>query len=419
MKRFCFLLIIAAVFYYILPSTSYAIPTFAKKYGFSCTMCHVAFTKLNDYGQKFRDNGYQIAGQEGKEKNVFETPPPLSIRTMTGFSVYSSDKGTSSGFNIYGFDLLAAGMLHKNISFLLIYTPRIDSPSGDYTGSKNGTNPSQEASLESASIVFSNLVKDALNIRIGKFEPAYQAFSSKRSFYIFEPYEIYSFTTPLNNYSFENNQLGIEASGRLKYGIKYGAGIINGNGPDPDNNKYKDAYFNLNKTFGKGEGQTAGQKIGIFGYYGMQPTIITGAMISPTGETDGSQNKPFYRVGADCSLNWKTLNIQGLFMKGVDDKALNNLKSGKEYDYTGGLIEADWANFIDNRLVASLLYNWITPPSYDSAHEINAYSALMRYYLGDWTSVNISIHAEYTHRITGKSNEFKENLFSMAMDYVF
>ncbi len=419
MKKLFYIILIFFFVYLAFPDKSWSIPAFARKYGFNCNMCHTAYTKLNDFGQRFRDNGYQIPGQEGKEKNVFQTSPPISLRTTTGFSMYNSDHGTTAGFNIFGFDFLAAGVLHKNISFLLIYTPRIDEPAADYQGPGNGDNPVQFATLESVGLVFSNIIQDALNLRIGRFEPAYHMFSSKRSYYLFQPYEIYTFTTPADNYVFDDNQIGIEATGHFRNGFKYGAGFINGNGANPDNNKYKDIYATISQTFGRGEGQSAGQRLGVFGYYGWQPLDLPGGVIAPTGETDGTDNKSFTRFGGSASLNWKTFNLQGLFMKGIDDKVFNSLEPTKKYEYTGGFVELDYAGLLDNRLVLSGLFNWVTPPSYNSNNQINAFSALIRYYLGDWTAVNVAIHAEYTHRQIGKSNTFKDDIFALLLDFDF
>jgi hypothetical protein len=241
-----------------------AIPAFARKYGFNCSMCHAGFTKLNDFGQRFRDNGYQIPGQAGKEKTVFETAPPIAMRLPVGHTTYNTKAGTTNSFNLYGFDLLAAGVLHKNISFLMIYTPRIDEPSAYFSGSDSSNNSaSQYGALESVSLVFSNIIPNVLNIRVGRFEPGYHMFSSKRSFYIFQPYEVYSMTTPNNSYVFDDNQIGIEASGHFQNGFKYTTGIVSGNGSNPDNNSRKDVYLSLSQTFGKGDGQTAGQRFGI------------------------------------------------------------------------------------------------------------------------------------------------------------
>jgi hypothetical protein len=402
----------------MLPQLSLAIPAFARKYGFNCNMCHTSFIKLNDFGQRFRNNGYQIPAQEGGEKSVFETAPPISIRTQTGLEYAHTTNRSTLGFNLIGFDFLAAGVMHKDVSFLFIYTPRIDEPAADYTGSDNGRNPSQLATLESANMVFSNIVKDKLNCRVGRFEPAYHDISSKRSYYIMEPYEVYAFQSPAGGYLFNDNQMGIEATGRLKCGFGYAGGVVNGTGSAPDNNKSKDFYGAIYQVFGRGEGQSAGQRIGLFGYYGWQPSAPD-SVIGLLPEGNGQSNKGLYRIGGNVSLNWRTVNLRAMILHGADNKALNSLDTTVDYKYTGGFVELDYVTLWNNRLLLSAMYNWVSPPSYDNNNKISAVSALARYYLGDWIAVNVALHAEYTHRQTGKDNPFKEDIFAMLVDFDF
>jgi hypothetical protein len=419
MNKRTILILGAAVALFAFSQSLWAIPAFARKYSFNCNMCHVGYPKLNDWGQRFRDNGYQIPGQEGKEKTVFQTAIPLAFRTTAGNSIYSNASGDTNSFHIYGLDLLAGGVLHKNISFLFIYTPRIDEPSADLWGPGHGDNPSQLAAVESANLVFSNLIKDKLNLRIGRFEPAFQLLSSKRLYYILEPYEFYNFMGSQNGFDFSANQLGIEATGRFKPGIKYALGYINGTGANPDNNKAKDIYLALSETFGKGEGQTAGQRVGLFAYFGWQPTDFTNLTVSPLGDANGQVNQGFYRLGGDVSLNWRTFNLQAMAFEGVDNKAFNSHDPLKDYSFWGGVIQLDWAGLANNRLVASAMYNWVRPPDEDALHKLDAFSALVRYYLGSWAAVNVALHAEYTHRSTGDLTPVREDLFTILLDFDF
>jgi hypothetical protein len=396
-----------------------AIPAFARKHGFNCNMCHTAYPKLNDFGQRFRNNGYQIPGQSGLESTVFESALPLALRTTAGYTVSTNTNGTTAGFGLYGLDMLAAGVLHKNISFMFIYTPRIDEPSADFHGPDNGANPAQTAAIESASLVFSNLAGEKLNLRIGRFEPAYHLFSSKRPYYIGQTYEIYAFAPGYNRFAFADNQIGIEASGRFKPGLNYSLGFINGSGAAPDNNRGKDFYVTLGKTFGKGEGQSAGQRLGVFGYFGSQPADFSGTVVAPTGETNGKDNRSFYRFGGNLSLNWKMVNLQAMIMKGSDNKAFNTADPNQDYSFWGGFVQLDLAALANNRLVASLLYNWVRPPAYDSPNRVTGYGALLRYYLGSWTAVNIALHAEYSHRILGVDHALKDDVFTLLLDFDF
>jgi hypothetical protein len=405
----------------VLGQTALAIPAFARKHGFNCNMCHVGFTKLNDFGQRFRDNGYQIPGQQGRERTVFETAFPLAFRTTAGYSLYGTGGQTAGGFHIYNLDLLSGGVLHKNISYMFIYTPRIDEPAADFNGPGPGDNPAQLAAIESAAVVFSNIVRDKLNLRIGRFEPDFHLLSSKRSYYILQPYEIYDFAGARSSFDFSANQIGIEATGRFNPGLRYALGYINGTGGNPDNNKFNDLYATVSKVLCKGEGQSAGQRVGVFGYLGWQPTA-PGTMISPLGDNDGGANRTYSRVGGDISLNWKTFNLEGLAFFGSDNRAFNPVDQTRRYDFWGGVAELDWAGCFDNRLVASVMYNWVRPPSYDSAgsgFRVDAYSALARYYVGSWSAVNVAIHAEFTHRRLGSVAPITDNLVTLLLDFAF
>src|SRR5438876_88205 len=99
-----------------------AIPAFARKYGFSCNVCHVpGFPKLNDTGNIFRDQGYQLGGDgdlpthEGITMGYF----PLSFRTTVGYqaaNVRTDGSGVSTGgFGFTGLDILSFGLLHRDI----------------------------------------------------------------------------------------------------------------------------------------------------------------------------------------------------------------------------------------------------------------------------------------------------------------
>src|SRR2546425_6439166 len=57
-----------------------AIPAFARKYGLPCSACHEAWPKLNSFGQKFKDEGYQIGND--RDAPIYQQPSywPISMR---------------------------------------------------------------------------------------------------------------------------------------------------------------------------------------------------------------------------------------------------------------------------------------------------------------------------------------------------
>src|SRR5512140_1777641 len=65
-----------------------AIPAFARKYDMKCNVCHVpGFPKLNDFGNLFRDRGYQMGSDA--DLPVYEGITmgfwPVSFRTTVGY----------------------------------------------------------------------------------------------------------------------------------------------------------------------------------------------------------------------------------------------------------------------------------------------------------------------------------------------
>src|SRR5215469_7345520 len=60
-----------------------AIPAFARKYGLRCSACHESWPMLNYFGQKFKDNGYQLMND--KDAPIWQNPSywPVTFRMTT------------------------------------------------------------------------------------------------------------------------------------------------------------------------------------------------------------------------------------------------------------------------------------------------------------------------------------------------
>ncbi len=110
----------------------YAIPAFARKYGMPCSACHEAWPKLNNFGQTFKDNGYQMGND--RDAPIFQQPAywPVSFRMTPHWHRVSVDRAdicnpatgcdpatgnttegrlTTHGFDLSGMDILTAGTL--------------------------------------------------------------------------------------------------------------------------------------------------------------------------------------------------------------------------------------------------------------------------------------------------------------------
>ncbi len=59
---------------------AHAVPAFARKYGLRCSACHESWPMLNYFGQKFKDNGYQLMND--RDSPIWQNPSywPVTFR---------------------------------------------------------------------------------------------------------------------------------------------------------------------------------------------------------------------------------------------------------------------------------------------------------------------------------------------------
>jgi hypothetical protein len=108
-----------------------ALPAFARKYGLRCSACHESWPMLNYFGQKFKDNGYQLMND--RDAPIWQNPgywpvtfriTPIWHRVSTGkvdIDTYSGgvlsgsaiQRVTSSGFDLSGLDFHTGGTLNR------------------------------------------------------------------------------------------------------------------------------------------------------------------------------------------------------------------------------------------------------------------------------------------------------------------
>jgi hypothetical protein len=318
-----------------------AIPAFARKYGMPCSSCHEAWPKLSPFGQNFKDNGYQMGND--RDAPIFQSPAywPIAIRTTPQWHRESTNRVavdgplgpntaegqvTTHGFDYSGLDILTAGTLAKNISFLFV-------PSADETGAFH---------IESANVRFSNLLKSPwLNIKVGKFELDL-LHSEKRGLTLSGNgggYQNYHFQ-PVGESSYVfgigDNQVGVEWMGHSKNDrTRVSAALLSSNDGTPGlpTSRGYDGYFSASHAFEVG---TLGvQRVGAFAYIGQAPTYFQftsgGAGIAGTG----IGNKAFYRVGLIGMWYVKKLDVTTMYFRGSDSAFLATNTPGNQPLPTG------------------------------------------------------------------------------------
>ncbi len=280
-----------------------AIPAFARKYGLRCSACHESWPMLNYFGQKFKDNGYQLMND--RDAPIWQNPGywpvtfriiPLWHRVSQGKQVVDNTGGpgqteqriTSSGFDISGLDFHTGGTLEKNYSFYVL-------PSSDNAGNFH---------FETVMARLDNLFGSPwLNVKLGKFELD-NLLSEKRILTLTGNggiYQLYHFIPQGDGNVFGqmgDNQLGVEVMGHSANDrTRYSAALLSSNdgqvGLPYGANSYS-AFFAASQAFDAGK--LGVQRVGFYAMLGEAPTSwLTNGGVPIAGS--GTQNKGFSREG--------------------------------------------------------------------------------------------------------------------------
>jgi hypothetical protein len=279
-----------------------ALPAFARKYGLRCSACHESWPMLNYFGQKFKDNGYQLMND--RDAPIWQNPGywpvtfriiPIWHRVSTGKVAVDQGSGvarvTTSGFDLSGLDFHTGGTLEKNFSFYVL-------PSSDATASFH---------FETVMARLDNLFGSPwLNVKLGKFELD-NLLSEKRILTLTGNggiYQLYHFIPQGDGNVFGqmgDNQLGVEVMGhsyndRTRYSVAL-LSSVDGNVGLPYGSAYT-AFITGSQAFDAGKAGV--QRVGFYAMIGEAPTYYltqtSAGVTTPLGGS-GISNKGFSREG--------------------------------------------------------------------------------------------------------------------------
>ena len=391
------------------------IPAFARKYSLPCSACHTAWPELNSFGQKFRDNGYQLGND--RDAPIWQNPSyfPLAIRTTpqwhmerTSHQPVDAVRGdatsgkvertiTQQGFDLSGVDLLFIGTLHKNISFGFI-------PSSDNTGSIH---------LEAAYVRFDDLLNTHwANVKFGKFELD-NLVSEKRFFFLSANggiYQSYHFVPvgDATTFGLGDNQIGIEVSGHSANSYtRYSASVLGGTDGEVGvaSGQSYDAAFAISQAFDAG--RLGIQRIGAYAYLGRRPTAFETVDGTPVPGS-GTINKPFQRLGVAGDFFFGNFELLPLYMHATDNAFLGTATPGDQPlpagaqnpAWNAGFLEAHY--YVNQQFILTQRSELIRmsrqalATTQSNLGNIDAYSFGYRWYPFMTSRAGLAWHTEYS-----------------------
>jgi hypothetical protein len=314
---------------------------------------------LNNFGQTFKDNGYQLGND--RDAPIYQEPAywPITFRMTPNWHRENNNRRqvdivpgnsssgkvessiTSSGFDVSSLDIVTAGTLYKNISFFV--QPFINSNS---------------SALAQAWVRLDNLGGSRwLNLKMGRFELD-EPVSQERILSLNTTggsYYNYFFTPPGDSNSFSGiggAQLGVELLGHSDNDYtRYSVSVLssnNGQAGLPTNQTY-DVYGNFTQAVElPGLGL---QRFGVYGYLGQAPTFFQTNGGRPIPGT-GTGNRSFYRTGAYGLWYAGKFDFSTFFIHGQDNVFIGNSVSADDPSklpagaagpsWNGGFVEAHY-----------------------------------------------------------------------------
>src|ERR1700677_336480 len=400
-----------------------AIPAFARKYGLRCSACHESWPMLNFFGQKFKDNGYQLMND--RDAPIWQNPGywPVTFRmtpiwhrvrtnlVATDQSPTGEQKITSSGFDLSGLDFHTGGTLEKNFSFYLL-------PSSDPTGAFH---------FETVMARVDNIGNSPwLNVKLGKFELD-NLLSEKRILTLTANggiYQLYHFIPLHDGNTFGqmgDNQLGLELLGHSADDrTRYSVSLLSSNDGTTQLPYGEESY----STFITGSqafdaGRLGVQRLGFYVMAGEAPTgwLTSGGVPIPGS---GTANKGYSREGfvgqfylgphADVTVVTQHGSDSAWFGQGygdfIDGVAANNNLPGTTFlcvsrnpTWNGGLIRPHYV--ISPQMIFIGRYETIrvsqqsTPGTPSNVGNISTYTLGYRYNPFMTSRAGFAYHGEY------------------------
>jgi len=384
--------------------TSTAIPAFARKYGLRCSACHTVWPELNAFGQRFKDNGYQLGND--RDSPIWQAPSywPIAVRTTPQFHLESTTKQqvdavpgdptsglvektiTQSGFDLSGVDLLMFGTLYQNITFGFVAT--LEPP---------------EVGVEAAFVRFDNLGSSPwANLKVGKFELDNLLSEKRITWLSANGGSLFAYHyVPVNggaSFGMGDNQIGAEFSGHsLNSYSRYSVSLLSTDDGEPGllGGKSLDAMFTLSQAVATGGG-LGPQRIGVFGYLGHRPTVIQTVNGDPIPGT-GSANKSFVRLGATAQVWLGNLELLPLVSHASDNSALGG--GSQNAAWNTALLEAHYVAtarlMVQGRYELVRMSKQSDPATPKTLGNVDAFAVGFRAYPFMFSRDGMALHGEF------------------------
>lgn len=393
-------ILLAAIPMSLWTTSAQGIPAFARKYETSCQTCHVAYPKLNSYGQAFRLLGYQLPNETEEQikqpdiplgaesyKRVWPDavwpgaiPKQVPLSFLAEFLVRNSQQVEEEDGEIIKEKIKNDFVFPSEVEMI------VGGTAGDHVAYFAEVEIEQEAEEEGfetgVSIAhwdfrLTRLIKGspALNVKIGSFQPEMvTTFDHARRLTLANYDAMFGVATVHpgggkavggeeheggGGISLPAVTRGFEAWGTLANRVAWSGGVVNGIEPGHerfDANDAKDVFGRVGYKFGgmaldgsnattytqkSKNWQERSASLGVFAYRGDGSNINFEEVEDDTTVIE-FQDDNFTRFGVDVNLFFDDINVFGAWVHGKDEiKVEGDPDESGDFKYDAFFVEAD------------------------------------------------------------------------------
>ncbi|MGD8941288.1 MAG: hypothetical protein PVJ72_18055 [Gammaproteobacteria bacterium] len=348
----------------LLPVDAGAVPVFARKYNLTCITCHVAFPKLNAFGQQFMASNYRLDNWKdatvdtGDDQLALPDQVPLAIRAQAFFQGRSAEAvDIATGEKTQADTDFQAPYLIKLISS----APLSDHITYYFYGIFAEKGGNGETVIEDAWFSHDDVFGSGVSLMLGQFQVSDLMFPRETRL-TFQDYMVYR----LAGITYERGAVFGRDFGPLDLNI----GVVNGNGIDENvtinspGYQRPDHLFDNNNSkavFARLGGDIGPVTAGLFAYSGKQKNATGEA-----GTSNGDRDTDKRVAGLDLSGQFgPTLYWYGQYLWNQWDGFID---ANTKYQWTGLFAGLDWVP--GNKWAYSFLYNYADGGDFDNTDTV-------------------------------------------------
>ncbi|MDX1812690.1 MAG: hypothetical protein R3240_12115, partial [Gammaproteobacteria bacterium] len=320
-------------------------PGLARQYNVSCSMCHIAFPKLNAFGQEFAGNGMRMDGWKtsattdtGDERlNLLKTSS-VAFRAQAFSQLRTADAVNSNGQQIvngemdiqapYQLKMLSTAPLSDQLTY---YFAAIMAEKGE-----NGT-----IIIDDAWLQYDNAFNTGLGVTFGQFQLSDFMFPRETRL-TFQDFLVFS----MADITYERGGIVSTDVGPLSVSI----GAANGNGTESQTYNLNSAgYKRPDRTFDNNRNKK------LFGFLGTTVSGVDLGLFASAGNKQGQGDTQVFGFNFSGDISQKVFWF-GQLLQANWNKVQDHSKTINDASWYGGFLGVD---FIANDYWAySLLYNY-------------------------------------------------------------